>query len=94
MGEYDAGTLSVSNGTLLVSNSRYERVSSEPAGVDLYPAFSADVRFKYGGASTNCVVRLSGTCPRIACVGGSSAELQGQTLFLCNPSLGLTVLFQ
>ncbi len=74
-----AGTLSISNGTLLVSNSRYDRAQTEPCGVDLYPAFNAGLRFKYGGASTNCIVRLSGTNPRIACVGGSSAELRGST---------------
>ena len=75
----NAGTLSVSNGTLLVSYSKYDQISSEPAAVDVYPALTAGVTFKYGGASTNCIVRLSGTNPRIACVGGSSAELRGST---------------
>jgi len=75
----DAGTLSVSNGTLLVSNAKYDQISSEPAAVNTFPAFTAGVRFRYGGASTNCVVRFSGTSPRIACVGGASADVRGST---------------
>ena len=47
--------------------------------MNTYPALTAGVRFRYGGASTNCVVRFSGTNPRIACVGGSSADLRGST---------------
>jgi hypothetical protein len=80
----DAGTLSVSNGTLLVSYSKYDQISSEPAAVNTYPALTAGVRFRYGGASTNCVVRFSGTNPRIACVGGSSADLRGSTKLIFN----------
>ena len=75
----DAGTLSVSNGTLLVSNSSRDSISSEPAAVNAFPAFTAGVRFRYGGASTNCVVRFSGTSPRIACVNGASADVRGST---------------
>jgi hypothetical protein len=75
----DAGTLSVSNGTLLVSNAKYDQISSEPAAVNTFPAFTAGVRFRYGGASTNCVVRFSGTSPRIACVNGASADVRGST---------------
>lgn len=75
----DAGTLAVSNGTLLVSSVAYAAVSSEPAAPNTFPALTAGVRFKYGGVSTNCIVRLSGESPRIACVGGASADLRGST---------------
>lgn len=75
----DAGTLAVSNGTLLVSSKQYATVPSEPATPNAFPALTAGVRFKYGGASTNCIVRLSGESPRIACVGGASADLRGST---------------
>lgn len=74
----DAGTLSVSNGTLLVSSASCAAVDAEPA-VAGYPALTAGLNFRYGGLSKNCVVRLSGSCPRIACVGGASADLRGST---------------
>ena len=74
----DAGTLSVSNGTLLVSSASCAEVDVEPAVAD-YPALTAGLNFRYGGLSKNCVVRLSGSCPRIACVGGASADLRGST---------------
>lgn len=74
----DAGTLSVSNGTLLVSSASCAAVDAEPAVAD-YPALTAGLNFRYGGLSKNCVVRLSGSCPRIACVGGASADLRGST---------------
>lgn len=74
----DAGTLSVSNGTLLVSSASCAEVDVEPAVAD-YPALTAGLNFRYGGLSKNCVVRLSGSCPRIVCVGGASADLRGST---------------
>lgn len=76
----DSGMLSVSNGTLLVSSATCAAISAEPISADAEcPALTAGVCFRYGGASTNCTVRFSGTSPRIACVDGASADLRGST---------------